>query len=413
MINLLIILPWLPYPCDTGGNQAVFNEIEAIRNDVNVHLMCWDCEKYREYKKILNDLWPNVTLDLYPKLSPRVKDMDLPQFLHKVVDKIEEKFCRAKSRKYQLLNEMSINTNYEGKWQAYIETLVKKYNIDIIQTEFVNALGAVIAMPDNVKKVFVHHELRWVRNGLLLSREPNSRQYLPYKKNIEAQEIGLCNLYDAVITLSSVDREKLIGNRVATPIYSSFAIVQNKYEFKPVEHFDNRLTFVGPENHQPNKNGLDWFLENVWDKVLILNPKMRLDVIGNWTALTKELYEHKYRNLHFLGFVDNLQEALTGSIMIVPILVGSGIRMKIQEAANMGVPFVTTSVGVEGLPFRDNIDCYIRDDVDEFVNAIIALQNNDIQKLFTCSACELIRQTYSLGNLQKNRLDIYYSLMKK
>ena len=38
-MNLLIILPWLPYPYNTGGNQAVMNSIEAIHNEVNVYLV--------------------------------------------------------------------------------------------------------------------------------------------------------------------------------------------------------------------------------------------------------------------------------------------------------------------------------------------------------------------------------------
>ena len=38
--NVLIILPWLPYPLNTGGNQATFNCIEALKNDLQFHIAC-------------------------------------------------------------------------------------------------------------------------------------------------------------------------------------------------------------------------------------------------------------------------------------------------------------------------------------------------------------------------------------
>lgn len=410
-MNILIILPWLPYPYDTGGNQAVFNEINALRNVMNVHLMCFDTPLYREYRnKLCADL-PGITIDLYPKLDYKISEMDLPQLLHKVADKIEEKLYIGR-HKNVLCRQLTFFHNYNEHWAAYIKGLIAKYDINIVQTEFVQTLGMIEVIPNSVKTVFVHHQLQYVCNELILSKEKEKDIYQSITQRAKAMEIGYLNLYNAVITLSKVDADKLRSVGVASPIYPSFAIVQNKYEYIKPTSFDNRLSFVGPENHNPNKVGITWFLNNVWPKVLSQNPKMKLNIIGNWTKETIYDYESKYRNVHFLGFVNVLADALRGSIMVIPITIGSGIRMKIQEAAQIGIPFVTTTVGVEGLPFKSGKDCFITDDEDDFADLILKLQDISLQQSFAESAKVLVASRFSLDSLQNSRCCIYENIMK-
>lgn len=96
--------------------------------------------------------------------------------------------------------------------------------------------------------------------------------------------------------------------------------------------------------------------------------------------------------------------------MIVPILIGSGIRIKILEACSQGVPFVSTSVGAEGIPLVNGSHCFITDDVESFVNDIILLQEVELQKKFVSNSRKMIEDHYSLEALRKNRINIYESL---
>lgn len=66
--------------------------------------------------------------------------------------------------------------------------------------------------------------------------------------------------------------------------------------------------------------------------------------------------------------------------MIVPIRIGSGIRMKLLEASNLGIPFVSTTVGAEGLPFKHKQDCLLADSVDSFVECILAMKELPLQR---------------------------------
>ena len=93
--------------------------------------------------------------------------------------------------------------------------------------------------------------------------------------------------------------------------------------------------------------------------------------------------------------------------MIVPITIGSGIRMKILEAASRGVPFVTTTVGVEGIPVENGVHCFVADTPGDFFEAVVKLQDTELRRRFAVNANQLVKKCFSVEALRKNRLDIY------
>ena len=113
-----------------------------------------------------------------------------------------------------------------------------------------------------------------------------------------------------------------------------------------------------------------------------------------------------------MGFVENLESAIQNTIMIVPITIGSGIRMKILEASSLGIPFVSTSIGAEGIPIETSKHCLIADNPFDFVEAIIQLKDKEKRFMFTQNAYQLINEKYSLPALRKNRIMLYSSLFE-
>lgn len=111
--------------------------------------------------------------------------------------------------------------------------------------------------------------------------------------------------------------------------------------------------------------------------------------------------------IEFLGFVDDLQNAIKDSVMIVPIMIGSGIRMKILEAAAMGVTFVTTTIGVYGMPFENMKECIIADNPNDFVNGIINCLNYNFRIKLIENAHKKYLSTYSLEKLKESRIKAY------
>ena len=275
-------------------------------------------------------------------------------------------------------------------------------------------LPIVLGLPQFVTKIFVHHELQFVRLGLLANQLQLSTSQNIRGKIANLLEINILNKYDKIVCLSSIDSEKLRNNGVLAPIYESFAIVNSKkkIDYENINGNKRIITFIGAGAHSPNINGLKWFITKCWPIIMKQHPEYKLKIIGKWSALQKQQIGD-CKNVDFCGFVDNLSEVLIGTVMIIPILVGSGIRMKILEAMNYGIPFVTTTVGVEGIPIKDDYHCFIADEPDKFVNSIFKYDDIQITQLFSQRCRQFVREKYSLDALKMNRLVLYNSLEKK
>ena len=108
------------------------------------------------------------------------------------------------------------------------------------------------------------------------------------------------------------------------------------------------------------------------------------------------------------GYVEDLSPVLRGSIMIVPILSGSGMRMKILEAAANSVPIITTTVGVEGLDFENEVSCLIADTPQEFAGAIDSLVGDKaLCRRLGESANNVYRTKYTAKILAQVRNELY------
>ena len=410
MKNVLFVLPFFPYPLISGGHQAIFNGIYSVRNDINAFITY--CE-YAEYpipntKKAFSDKMDGrvrVMPFVLPPRPNRSKTVELLFRLNNKLKKFLNKDTKNKRNDYEdwLSQIMPQNGNYLN----HINGIIKKFNIDIVQCEMLETAHIALSLPANVTKYFVEHEIGFVRKQLCLDNNSDSSLIGIAQLEInKAIEVFLLNQFDRVLTLSSIDTAKLEDAGVIKPIHTSFACVNTATCAEVVSIRHNVLSFVGPEWHPSNKSGLLWFLSNCWEKLNAVEPYY-LNVIGRWNEETKLSIEKQYKGVRFLGFVDDIQSVLSDSIMIVPITIGSGIRMKILEACANGVPVVTTSVGVEGLPLVLERDCLVSDTPDGFVDSIVALKDEELRHQFIQSSRNLISESFSAEALRNNRKSLY------
>jgi glycosyltransferase involved in cell wall biosynthesis len=410
--KILFILPTLPYPLTAGGNQAMFNGINSVKNDVDV-FVTYSTPFYHKRLNALKAIKPLLkNVQIHPFVYNPIKGYHgfilwlfyVITILLKINEKNADYFCSLMPSLFKApLNE----------YADFVNDLIKKNKIDIVQMEMCSPLSQVLSLPSSVKKIIVHHELNYVVNSL---RVKQMGENFSRNANIELAkmlEIGLLNKCDAVVTLSETDKQKLINQGVKSPIYSSFAVVNTSTSFKKENEQSCELSFVGPATHIPNYIGLKWFLENCWKCLLEKDSSYVLKIIGNWPENKRNEVSHKYKNIQFLGFVPNLADSLNNTIMVVPITVGSGIRMKILEAASLGIPFVSTSVGAEGLPFEKGRDCFIADTPESFVKAIIDLKDKSLREKFAQNANAIVKEKYSMEALRRNRLEIYDKVLNE
>lgn len=415
MKKILFVLPFFPYPMTSGGSQAIFNGIDVVKDELDVYITfettAADNESVDEFKSLMEG---KVTILPYKVPKNVAAKLTFKQRMYRPLFRIEKKLRKLAGYDFtpvRIPHRAWIHEELFPKKMGFakqVKNIVEEYDIDIVQCEMLCNVTMGLMLPEKVKKVFVHHELGWVVHELeLLTQQGDAFEQKLYLDYYRMCEVALLNKYDDVITLSSVDTEKLLQAGVTAPIHTSLAVVNTSQDEMVTMDGWNVLSFVGPECNLPNVAGIKWFLDNVWEKLRQMDARYVLQIIGKWTPEHISELIGGHENVKYLGFVDDLASALKDTLMIVPITIGSGIRMKILEAASMGVPFVTTSVGVEGIPVVNGEHCLVADTPDGFCDAVLKLQDGELRKRLAANANRLVAEHFTLEALRSNRLDIY------
>lgn len=401
-MNIVILSDILPYPLNSGGAQAVYNMINSLRKLHHItYIFPQSQANSRTNMDKLNKLWHEVDFKCYPYWRQMlywrfIKDKAIRAF----------KILFMPNSKSLLLDRAlkPYGIYYTHDFNKFLNDTIKETNADIFQAEFYNCLPAINHIKGRVKSVFVHHEIRFIRNERLLQSLALNSSDAKKKEEVKKKEISNLNKYDVVITLTEKDKEILCNQGVATQIkVSPAAITTLPVEYKP---WKGNIVFLGSYAHIPNKEGLDWFAQKVMP-LIDENIGRCVNIIGSgWSNRYNEEYGFSLK-----GFVENLSDVMCGSIMIVPLLTGSGMRMKILEAAAMSVPFITTSVGVEGLLFRNEEDCIIADSPKDFANGLVRLvESEGLRKRLASNAHIVFMNNYSVNKLAAIRNEIYNEL---
>ena len=135
-----------------------------------------------------------------------------------------------------------------------------------------------------------------------------------------------------------------------------------------------RCLFVG-SNIAPNQAALRFLLEAVWPRVRNAVPGATLAIAGTVSrSLPPRDTLGASRGVESLGMVPSLEtEYRRAAVCLVPLLFGTGIKIKLLEALGFGKAVVSTSVGVEGLGSWAAEAVAVADDAESFAAAIAAL----------------------------------------
>lgn len=118
-----------------------------------------------------------------------------------------------------------------------------------------------------------------------------------------------------------------------------------------------------------NFAGLKWFIENVWDKELAARYDLWLVGRGSKEALKSITGKEEYQNIVAFGKVDDVKWYISvASAVIIPLIHGSGTRLKCLEAMALRTPIISTSKGVEGVKSKHFI---IADEPSDFKQSLL------------------------------------------
>ncbi|HHV53908.1 MAG TPA: glycosyltransferase [Firmicutes bacterium] len=221
-------------------------------------------------------------------------------------------------------------------------------------------------------------------------------------------ELAAYRKSDVVVTVTDLEKELLKNVISAVPIIT----VPNIHEVRKLgPGFTERkgLLFVGNFLHQPNLDGILWFLQEVWPAIVAEEPDISCTIVGY--AAPPALYARAAEasrlggKVTVTGYVPDLTPYLASArVSIAPLRAGAGMKGKIAEAMACGLPVVTTSIGAEGMELTDGVNALIRDDAAPFAAGILEVyRDRELWNQIAANGMRHVREHYSAN---KVRLDV-------
>jgi glycosyltransferase involved in cell wall biosynthesis len=139
------------------------------------------------------------------------------------------------------------------------------------------------------------------------------------------------------------------------------------------------VMFVGAMDWEPNVDAMEYFCREIWPGVLAQNSTARLRIVGRNPG--ERVRSLSAPSVEITGRVpsvmDHLREA---AVVVVPLRVGGGTRLKIYEAMAAGKAVVSTSVGAEGLDVHHGRDIELADSAESFSSAVLNLLQDNLRR---------------------------------
>jgi glycosyltransferase involved in cell wall biosynthesis len=278
--------------------------------------------------------------------------------------------------------------------------LSDSFDLVIIEGLFVAPYLKVIRLNFKGKVVLRTHNVEykiWERMSVNAAN-PIKKNYLKLLANrLKEFELKTFNKVDAICAMTHIDKNdiaKLCENIPIGTFPSGYQIKDNEQVINDVVE-EKALFHIASMDWQPNQEAVDWFLNEVWPKVIAKNSDAKIYLAGR--EMPSKYFEENVKGVHVIGEVTVAKEFYASKkIMVVPLLSGSGMRIKIIEGMAMGKTIVSTSIGAEGIHVTHGENILIADSAQQFANDVLkVLGDDEFCNKLSKNAKELIAKEYN------------------
>ncbi|MDR0971814.1 MAG: glycosyltransferase family 4 protein [Bacteroidales bacterium] len=386
-----------PLPASDGGALGMHSLTLGLLNNGNqVKVIAFNSYKHPCNKELLPKSYVEAT-------GFETIFVDLK--LH-IIDAL---VCLLKNESYHV--KRFVNENMEQR----LISLLKEETFDVVQLESI-LLAPYIPI------------IRKYSKAKLILRAPNIEHIVwfrlakntknPFKKlyllqlahSLKKFELRNINFFDGVFPVTQIDADFFIENGCKC-FCKGVAVGMEMPDFIEQDNVEeNTLFHIGSMDWLPNQQGIKFFIDNIWDSLHQKLPFVKAYFAGR--AMPLWMINLNKEGIVICGEVpDSTAFICSKEIMIVPLLSGSGIRIKILEAMSLGKCVIATSLAVEGIMCEDEKNVLIANTKEEFIDRIIrCVKDRQFSKMIGQNAENLIKEKYNINAIAKQLTDLYIKL---
>lgn len=289
------------------------------------------------------------------------------------------------------------------------------FDVVHVESVFLTPYVPIIRRHSDAKVVLRAHNVEhtiWQRVAQS-ERNPFKKWYLKHLSlTLAAYEREHLNDYDAVVSITNNDAQKMREMGCRRPMLSIPFGITPETDVQVDEEPDS-LFHLGSMDWMPNQEGVRWFLKQVWPLIHQSMPQLTLYLAGR--KMPDDLMRLQQEGVKVVGEVpDAMYFIASKQINVVPLLSGSGIRVKIIEAMSAGKVVVTTSIGAEGIGCTDGKNVLIADTPQQFVEQLQRCVNDpEFRRQIGANAAQMIVEQYGNEQLTRQLLDFYNQIVNR
>lgn len=371
--SILILTKKVPYPPTDGESLVIMADIAILKKlGYKVHILALNTKKH-----FVSNVDSYSHLDLWDSFRTTYIDTSLNILI---------------LLKY-LFNSFPLHLSrfYSPEYQTLLEETIRAYQIDTVLSEGLTMTIYLHGKDTPNKKIYRAHNIEFQIWETL--RSENILKRIAYRlifnelKRYETKKLAKINQH---VFLSKDDQIRLKRYYPHTSTREIPITIAGNYKKKYDPLAANGILFLGSLDWLPNQEGLTWFLTTIYPKI----DHIPLSIAG------KGQFSLSSPNITIIENFKSAEDLMAShKILIVPLLSGSGIRIKILEAMSFGLPVISTEKGAEGIISEHLIKI---DDPDSFANKVLELySNNNFLQDYSVNLLSDFNISYSESQVEK------------
>jgi glycosyltransferase involved in cell wall biosynthesis len=403
--RILMVKPLMPYPPDQGTKIVTLNLLKVLSKHFEVSLICGllnkedeaHSEALRAYcKDIFTFLLPNRTSLFHAayykalyNLKASVRALPLDSY-----------YC-CPPVLLRLVTQVTRDSPYEVAQFDYWYTAPAARHAHVYC------------------KALLEHDIDFLRlqRKLAVTRGFWSRRHMErMTATVRAIEVRAYSEFDKVLTLSRVDAivvEKLSGIR-AVAQQLPVLVDCDKYTPSSEGKIPCSIVFLGALDADFNVDALQYFCNSIFPLVRSEIPQARLFIVGRQPPSQVERLADGRVIFLSPNVEDIAQHVSRYTVQVVPLRFGGGVRIRILEGMAMGMPIVTTNVGMEGIEARPGRDLLVGDTPQDFAARVVeVLRSPMLASNLGERAREFVLSEHSEPAVEARVVEIYRGLKEQ
>ena len=386
-----------PFPAIDGGCIAMKNiSLGLLQNKVNLKIISISTEKHP------------FDISNFPENFAKQTQIE-GIFIDTRINIIDAFSALVTSDSYNVSRFFSADFDKKIK-----ETLLAN-NYDYVHLEslFLTPYIGTITRYSKAKIVLRSHNLEHLIWERLANLEGNTAKKIYLKhlsKKLKKYENHILNDVDGIAAISFEDTKRYKNLNCKVPLITiPFGLDVENYtpNYKaPIGKL--KLFHIGSMDWNPNIEAINWFLDDIFPK--LDTEKFELHLAGK--NMPEYIKNMNLNNVKIHGMVDSALDFISNyDVMIVPLLSGSGMRIKIIEGMALGKTIITTKIGLEGIDATHKKNILIAESTQDF-NTLINWLHSNPEKCITIgkNARKFIETHHDNSTIMKDLISFYKSI---